>query len=680
MKLHNTLTKQVDEFAPIDGKTARVYSCGPTVYNHAHIGNLSAYIYSDILHRTLKLAGYDVKRVMNFTDVDDKTVRDSLIKYHDLAPMEALTKFTRHWEKVFLDDMKAVGNDIDSLKFERATDNIDGMIDLIKYLLDHKVAYVADDGVYFSIAEYCKTRTYGQLSHIDTPTESRARIDNDEYDKESAQDFALWKVEKPGEPSWDFEVNSPESTKLKFLIIHGTEGYPEENWFPWLKKNLEKLGHEIIVPQFPSPPGEWPIMSEWLDVWKKYENEIDDNTVIISHSLGGLFFLRLLEKMKKPIRTAIFVSASTGVKPLKYYDGDLAFSGNFDFDWDKIKSNAQKFIAFHSDNDPIVPISNGENLAKHLGIDLTVIPNSGHFNAAAGYTEFPKLLEKIKEEILNRNNKINLRGRPGWSIECSVMSVKNLGQPFDIHTGGIDLIFPHHENEIAQSTAGNQSELYSQFFVHNGHLLVDGMKMSKSANNFYTLPDIIEHGFDPLDFRMLVLQSHYRSATNFSWENLEAARNRRKNWQKIVSLSYQPHFFEQDDYEDNRKLGLEIKNREDFIDAMNKRISLVKETIFDDLQTPNALSILDSIVLALGNNDFVLNIANSLIDFIDNNLGLQLRKTTPDISATQKQLIQERQIARAEKNWAKSDEIRDELLRQGITLNDTNDKTVWARI
>jgi len=161
---------------------------------------------------------------------------------------------------------------------------------------------------------------------------------------------------------------------------------------------------------------------------------------------------------------------------------------------------------------------------------------------------------------------------------------------------------------------------------------------------------------------------------------LEAARNRRKNWQKIVSLSYQPHFFEQDDYEDNRKLGLEIKNREDFIDAMNKRISLVKETIFDDLQTPNALSILDSIVLALGNNDFVLNIANSLIDFIDNNLGLQLRKTTPDISATQKQLIQERQIARAEKNWAKSDEIRDELLRQGITLNDTNDKTVWARI
>ena len=149
MNLYNTLTKSIDEFTPLNGKTARVYSCGPTVYNHAHIGNLSAYVAADILHRTLKLAGYDVKRVMNFTDVDDKTVRDSRLKYPDLEPMTALKKFTKAWEKIFLEDMQAIGNDIESLHFERATENIDGMIELIKHLLDQKVAYASDDGIYF---------------------------------------------------------------------------------------------------------------------------------------------------------------------------------------------------------------------------------------------------------------------------------------------------------------------------------------------------------------------------------------------------------------------------------------------------------------------------------------------------------------------------------------------------
>ena len=161
MKLYNTLTKKIDDFAPIDGRVAKVYTCGPTVYNHAHIGNLSAYIYSDILHRALKLAGWDVERVMNFTDVDDKTVRDSKIAFADLEPMAALTKFTREWEEVFRREMVQVGNDIETIHFERATENIDEMIELINHLLEQKIAYVADDGIYFSIAEYSKTRKYG---------------------------------------------------------------------------------------------------------------------------------------------------------------------------------------------------------------------------------------------------------------------------------------------------------------------------------------------------------------------------------------------------------------------------------------------------------------------------------------------------------------------------------------
>ena len=206
MNLYNTLSRQVEEFSPIDD-VVRVYTCGPTVYNHAHIGNLSAYVYSDILHRALRLSGYDVKRVMNFTDVDDKTVRDSRAKYPDIEPVEALTKFTRHWEEIFMRDMVAIGNDVGSVHFERATENIDGIITLIKYLLDRGVAYVADDGIYFDIAEYRKTRVYGQLSHVDAPAESRSRIDNDEYDKESVQDFALWKKQKNGEPAWDFVVD-----------------------------------------------------------------------------------------------------------------------------------------------------------------------------------------------------------------------------------------------------------------------------------------------------------------------------------------------------------------------------------------------------------------------------------------------------------------------------------------
>ena len=177
------------------------------------------------------------------------------------------------------------------------------------------------------------------------------------------------------------------------IIIHGTEGYPEENWFPWLKCELEKIGYKVSVPQFPSPPVVPAKISEWWEVLKNYT--IDEDTLLIGHSLGGVFVLRILEKLDKPIAGAFFAGTPVGEKPIAFYDRDVAFCG-FDFNWQKIKNNAKRFAVFHSDNDPLVCLKNGEVLSQKLGVELKFIPNAGHFNAKAGYTKFPQLLAEIK--------------------------------------------------------------------------------------------------------------------------------------------------------------------------------------------------------------------------------------------------------------------------------------------
>ena len=466
MRLYNTRTHSIENFAPLQNNTVRMYSCGPTVYNHAHIGNLSSYIYADTLRRTLKAIGYQVKHVMNFTDVDDKTIRDSHMKYPDDEPMVALTKFTAHYERVFLDEMAQVGNSVDDVTFVKATDNIADIQQLIRKLLEQGDAYVADDGIYFSISEYRKTHQYGQLSHIDFNATDRQRINNDEYDKDHAHDFALWKAQKEGEPAWDFTL----------------------------------------------PDGS------------------------------------------------------------------------------------------------------------------------------------------------------NMPGRPGWHIECSVMSVKNLGQPFDIHTGGVDLIFPHHENEIAQSTAGNQPAEYANFFVHNEHLLVNGAKMSKSAHNFYTLPDLVERSFGPLDFRLLVLQSHYRSATNFSWETLEAAKNRRRHWCNVAELRHQ--------VSDNPS--------EEQIDKVSQLVEQAQDAMENDLDTPNALKYFDEAFDLFKPEQTDLGALGMLLTAIDQLLGLKLIETTPDIAPEDYELIDERQQARHAKDWAKSDQLRNELAKRGIQIKD-GPTPIWSR-
>jgi len=178
------------------------------------------------------------------------------------------------------------------------------------------------------------------------------------------------------------------------FIFHGTEGYPEENWFPWLKKELEKRGYQVIVPQFPSPPNVPAKIGEWFKVLKKYEEYLTEESLLIGHSLGGIFTLRVLEKLKKPVKAAIFVGTPIGVHPILNYDRDKAFSG-FSFDWNSIVKKAQHFIVFHSDDDPYVALENGKQLAHHLHVPLTFVPNAGHFNTKSGYKKFELLLEML---------------------------------------------------------------------------------------------------------------------------------------------------------------------------------------------------------------------------------------------------------------------------------------------
>lgn len=187
------------------------------------------------------------------------------------------------------------------------------------------------------------------------------------------------------------------------FIFHGTEGYPEENWFPWLKKELEQKDCKVFVTQFPSPPVVPAKIAEWFEVLKGYEQNINANTILIGHSLGGIFTLRILEKIEAPVKAAIFIGTPIGVKPILNYDRDKAFSG-FSFDWDEIKNKAKHFVVYQSDNDPYVGVENGKELARKLGVKLSFIPNAGHFNfnKKAGYTKFQKLLDNVSP-ILSGN-------------------------------------------------------------------------------------------------------------------------------------------------------------------------------------------------------------------------------------------------------------------------------------
>ena len=303
---YNTLSRKKDLFFPIDKGKVRMYTCGPTVYDYAHIGNLRAYIFADILKRVLLYSGLKVKHIMNLTDIDDKTIRDSQ------KEGKTLEEFTEFYSKEFFKDIKSV-NMLEPTKFTKATDYIDDMVLIIEKLLEKGLAYKSEDGsIYFDIKKF---KDYGKLSRLVLENQrenASGRIASDEYDKENVQDFALWKA--------------------------------------WNKK-------------------------------------VD----------GNIFW-------------------ETG-----------------------------------------------------LG-----------------------------------------KGRPGWHIECSAMSMKTLGEQIDIHTGGVDNIFPHHENEIAQSE-GVTGKQFVNYWMHNEWILVNQKKMAKSANNFYTLKNIMDRGINPIAYRFWLLMANYRT-------------------------------------------------------------------------------------------------------------------------------------------------------------------------
>ncbi|MFA6324657.1 MAG: cysteine--tRNA ligase [Candidatus Paceibacterota bacterium] len=441
LRFYNTLTRQNEDFIPIKEGEVSMYSCGPTVYNYPHIGNYKAYIFADILKRVLLYFGYKVNHIMNITDIDDKTIRDSI------KENKTLKEFTEFYTKEFYKEIEIL-NIIKPKKFTKATDYIDEMVKIIKVLLDKKIAYKSEDGsIYFDIKKFSN---YGQLSGItlDQLKENAAgRITKDEYEKENAQDFALWK-------SYD--------------------------------KN----------------------------------------------------------------------------------DGDVF--------WE-----------------------------NELG-----------------------------------------KGRPGWHIECSAMSIKNLGEEIDIHTGGVDNIFPHHENEIAQSESYTGKH-FVKYWMHNEWVLVDQKKMSKSLHNSYILKDIIDKNISPIAYRFWLLMANYRTRVNFVWEALEGAEVALKRLYRLYL-----------------ELGNEIGTIDD---SYQKKF---KEYLGDDLDTPQALSLLWDLV-----KDETISNPNkkaTILDF-DKVLGLGFENLKEEIIPEEIiKIAEERELARKNKDWEKSDELREKINSLGYEIKDNS--------
>ncbi|MBN1445189.1 MAG: cysteine--tRNA ligase [Candidatus Omnitrophica bacterium] len=459
IRFYNTLTRNKEEFKPIKEGNAGLYTCGPTVYDLAHIGNFRAYIFEDLLHRYLEYGGYKVLRVMNITDVDDKTIagceKESV----------SLKEYTDRYLTAFLEDMEIL-----RLKkpdyLPRATEHIPEMVSLVKKLLDKGYAYEKDGAVYFSIAKF---PSYGKMAGIDlSEIKSGARVDVDEYEKEDVRDFALWKEEKES-VFWDTELG---------------------------------------------------------------------------------------------------------------------------------------------------------------------------------------------------------RGRPGWHIECSAMSMKYLGESFDIHTGGVDNIFPHHENEIAQSEAATGKK-FVNYWMHCAHLLVNGEKMSKSKGNFYTLRDILKKGYNPVAVRYLLLSAHYRDPLNFSEKALKQAENTVSNYNAF----YQSLDFCKSGI-GNKEIKADIeKARKDFTAGLSDdlNISAALAGIFNLIKTVN-IAVSEG---TLGPED-----AGDIKGFLEetDNVLVILDKEERKLSGEQQNLIKEREQARKDKDFKKSDEIRDVFKSQGILLEDTLYGTRWKTV
>ena len=457
LSFFNTMNRRQEEFTPLNGNKVGMYTCGPTVYNFAHIGNFRAYIFEDLLRRVIKYAGYEMFQVMNLTDVDDKTIRDSQ------AAGKSLNDFTAIYKQAFFDDLTELNIEPAEV-YPAATDHINEMIELIQTLIEKGFGYQADDGsVYFSIAKFPE---YGKLAKIDLENQrSGARIKNDEYAKDAVADFALWKA-------WDRA------------------------------------------------------------------------------------------------------------------DGDVCW----DSPWGK--------------------------------------------------------------------------GRPGWHIECSAMSMKYLGKTFDIHTGGIDNMFPHHEDEIAQSESANGCR-YVNYWLHCAHLIVDGDKMSKSAGNFFTLHDLKNKGFSGREIRWVLLGTHYRKKLNFTIGFCEQAR---------VTLKKFNAFFD-------RLREVDQVTGNNASDSVKNAKNAFSEALGDDLNISKALAA----IFALQRETNILLDASTLShsgatavleQFRDFDRIFELfdvDSSVDEFPANVTKLAEKRQQARQERDFATSDALRDEIASLGWIIEDGPD-------
>ncbi|MEK6285406.1 MAG: cysteine--tRNA ligase [Acidobacteriota bacterium] len=462
LRLRNTLTRNQEEFKPLEGNTVRMYACGPTVYDYGHIGNFRTFVSVDVLRRYLKYLGYQLQHIMNITDVEDKIIRGML------ASGKSLEEYTEFYTQEFLKDS-------DALNIERpemmpyATKHLPQMIEIMKRLADGGHTYQSDGSLYFSISSF---PGYGKLSGLKLEGNvAGARVDVDEYEKADARDFVLWKAAKEeGEPRW------------------------------------------------PSPFGE---------------------------------------------------------------------------------------------------------------------------------------------------------GRPGWHLECSAMSMEYLGESFDIHCGGVDLIFPHHENEIAQSE-GATGKPFVHFWIHTEFLLVEGEKMAKSKGNYYTVRHLIEQGHEPMAIRYLLLSVPYRTQLNFTTEGLHGAKTALEGLRRFRRRVA--------DFNGDRGSHPQVQKlieqaRDGFEAGMN-----------DDLNTSRALgamfefrrdanTAMDAGEFGAGDRAAVLE----LLARIDSVLGVlgeeQEKLLEPEIEGK----IEERNSARRNRDFKKADQIRVDLAARGIILEDTPQGTKWKR-
>ena len=463
LRFYNTLTQQVQEFAPSDGKTVRMYTCGPTVYNYVHIGNLRTFTFQDLLRRWLRTSGFALNHVMNITDVEDKIIRSAT------AAGQTIQEYTKPYEEAFLEDCA-------TLRFEkperivRATEHIPEMADLIQRLTEKGLTYTSDGSVYYRISGF---KEYGKLSHNDfAGMRAGTRVDVDEYDKDDARDFVLWKMKKDGEPSWQTSV------------------------------------------------------------------------------------------------------------------GD---------------------------------------------------------------------------------------GRPGWHIECSAMAMKYLGETLDIHAGGVDLVFPHHENEIAQSEAAT-GKPFARFWLHSEHLIVEGQKMSKSLGNFYTLRDLIAKGYPPEIIRYLLTQVPYRNKLNFTFDGLKAAAtaiDRLRNYKLRLETDKYPAGVNADLEARIAKAGADFRGAMD--DDLNTAGALA--AVFELIRDTNTA--MDSGEFKEGNRTSALAFLK-LFDSIFDVLNVtQAEGAMSDAEIDS--MVAARSAAKKAKDFAKSDALRDELLAKGIILEDTKEGVRWKR-